>query len=66
MESNGESGRVMVSEYTKKLLEENFPNEFEFTFKDTVHIKQANKDIDCFLVDIVEDITGSDEGEDQP
>ena len=65
MESNGESGRVMVSEYTKKILEDNFPNEFDFSFKDTVHIKQANKDIECFLVDIFQDITESDESEEE-
>jgi len=30
MESNGVNGKVMVSEATKNLLEESFPNEFEF------------------------------------
>lgn len=50
MESNGESGHVMVSETTKKLLEDNFPNEFLFDFKESVHIKQVNKDIDGFLI----------------
>ncbi|KAL4488525.1 hypothetical protein ABPG72_013093 [Tetrahymena utriculariae] len=50
MESNGESGHVMVSETTKKLLEDNFPNEFIFDFKEHVHIKQTNKDIDGFLI----------------
>ncbi|KAL4443189.1 hypothetical protein ABPG74_002256 [Tetrahymena malaccensis] len=50
MESNGESGHVMVSETTKKLLEDHFPNEFIFDFKEHVHIKQTNKDIDGFLI----------------
>lgn len=39
MESNGENGKVMVSEVTKKLLEDSFPEEFEYELKAEVLIK---------------------------
>jgi len=63
MESNGENGKVMVSEATKKLLEESFPNEFNFTFKETVHIKQTSKDIDGFLISFNENESVYDDEE---
>lgn len=51
MESNGENGRVTVSETTKKLLEENYPECFEFEFKQEVYVKQAtNPHINAYLL----------------
>lgn len=44
------NGRVTVSEATKRLLEDNFPSDFYFDFKEAVHIKQSETDVNAYLV----------------
>jgi len=51
MESNGESGRVMVSESTMQLLTENYsPTDFSFTNGNSVYIKHFHKTIQGYFV----------------
>jgi class 3 adenylate cyclase len=51
MESHGTKGRVMVSEVTKEILYNNYPNQYKFEFKEEVKIPYLDKEINAFLVD---------------
>lgn len=43
MESNGEKGKVQVSEETKILIESAFPDQFNYTFNKLVEFKSINR-----------------------
>jgi class 3 adenylate cyclase len=51
MESNGEPGRVMISEECKHLLDENYAKEFVFTFNTDVFVPAANKYVKSYFVE---------------
>lgn len=50
MESNGQPGKILMSEYSVKLLDTYFPFEFEFTPNTEVDIKNFNKSVMTFFV----------------
>jgi hypothetical protein len=50
MESNGEPGRVMISEDCKKLLEQNFPEQYYYVFNKEVSIPAAGRTVKAFFV----------------
>lgn len=50
MESNGKAGHIMISEDTKFLVENSYPNEFRFEKSGTVAINTYNKTIEAFFV----------------
>ncbi len=50
MESNGEKGRVMISEDTKNLVESSFGDEFVFEFGKEVEVAVANRKIKTYFV----------------
>lgn len=51
MESNGESGRVMVSEDTKLLLEKHFLDKYTFEYNKEVFISAANRHFKTYFAD---------------
>lgn len=56
MESNGKKGQIHVSESTKLLLEEKFPEEFEFESNGTISLPSINTEIKgYFVLSIVEE-----------
>ena len=50
MESNGSPGKVMISEDTKKIIENNFPEEFYFEYSDEVMVKAAKRNFKSYFV----------------
>lgn len=51
MESNGEPGRVMISEDTKILLEKHIPDKYKFTFNTEVFISAANRHFKTYFAE---------------
>jgi class 3 adenylate cyclase len=51
MESNGESGRVMISEDTKTLLDQHFPEKYAFTYNTELFISAANRHVKTFFAE---------------
>lgn len=51
MESNGEPGRVMISEDTKVLLESQFPDKYIFTYNTEVFISAANRNVKTYFAE---------------
>ena len=54
MESNGEAGKVVVSEATKEYLEDYVPGKYLFDIYKEIHISDLNKDIKIFDVKVNE------------
>ena len=50
MESNGIPGKVMVSEDTKKIIENNFPEEYYFEFSSEINVKAAKRKVNSYFV----------------
>lgn len=50
MESNGQAGKINVSEVTKKLLEKYNPDRFEYHFNKVVSHEPMNRSLDSFLL----------------
>ena len=50
MESNGEKGKVQVSEKTKELIEMNFSNYFAFEFNKSIKIGSQGETINGYFV----------------
>ncbi|CAD8127655.1 unnamed protein product [Paramecium sonneborni] len=50
MESNGERGRVQVSEETKQLLESEYPDEFNFSLNKMIEFKSINRQTNGYFV----------------
>jgi phospholipid-translocating ATPase len=48
MESNGEAGKVMVSEATKDFLEDYVPGKYLFSYHKEIHVNNLNRDIKIF------------------
>lgn len=53
MESNGERGRVQVSEETKQMLEAAFPDMFSYSFNKMIEFKSINRKTNGYFIDIV-------------
>ena len=51
MESNGEKGRVQVSEETKQLLEAAFPDSFTYSFNKLIEFKSINRKTNGYFID---------------
>jgi class 3 adenylate cyclase len=51
MESNGEPGRVMISEDTKVILEQQFPEKYAFTYNTEVFISAANRHVKTYFAE---------------
>ncbi|CAD8160631.1 unnamed protein product [Paramecium pentaurelia] len=51
MESSSEEGRVLISETTKKLIEENFPQDYIFNGRKLINIPSINTTITGFFLD---------------
>lgn len=52
MESNGEKGRVQVSEETKILLESKFAGAFIFTHNKLIEFKSINRQTNGYFIDL--------------
>lgn len=50
MESNGETGKVMISETTMAILQENYSENYAFTKGNDVYIKHFHKNIEGYFV----------------
>lgn len=50
MESNGEAGKINVSESTKNLLDQRFSNSFNFTFNKIVESKMQNRGFKSYFL----------------
>ena len=50
MESNGQAGRIDVSEVTKKLLEKHNPDRFEYIFNKVVTHEPMNRSLDSYFL----------------
>ena len=55
MESNGEAGKVVVSEATKDFLEDYVPGKYVFGLHKEIHVSNLNKDIKIFNVKVNEE-----------
>ena len=55
MESNGEAGKVVVSEATKEFLEDYVPGKYIFEIYKEINISNLNRDIKIFYVNVNED-----------
>lgn len=53
MESNGIKGRIQVSEETKKLIEQEYPYDFNFEFNKEIDFKSTRRKTRGYLVDPV-------------
>lgn len=51
MESSSEEGRVLVSETTKKILEEHYQNYYNFTGRKLINIPSINTIITGYFLD---------------
>jgi class 3 adenylate cyclase len=51
MESNGESGKIAVSETTKELIENYSPDSFNFIYSKDVYIPSLSSDIKLYFLD---------------
>ncbi|CAD8169381.1 unnamed protein product [Paramecium pentaurelia] len=60
MESNGERGKVQVSEETKQLLESTFPDQFLFTFNKEVEFKWINRKTKGYFIEPVRNDSNDD------
>jgi class 3 adenylate cyclase len=50
MESKGERGKLQVSQSTKDLLEQYYPEEFKYTFHTTVDIPSIDRSTDGYFI----------------
>lgn len=57
MESNGEPGKVHLSEDSMKILENYYPNEFVFTKNKIVELEDFKRKVQTYFIDIpIDDI----------
>lgn len=59
MESEGEAGKIQISENTKKLLDERFPGRYKFTEKKVINIEKLKITVNGHFLIEEEDITQS-------
>ncbi|CAD8166458.1 unnamed protein product [Paramecium pentaurelia] len=60
MESNGERGKVQVSEDTKQLLEQSYPDQFLFTFNKEVEFKSISRKTKGYFIDPIKNDSNED------
>ncbi|CAD8202997.1 unnamed protein product [Paramecium octaurelia] len=60
MESNGERGKVQVSEETKQLLEQSYPDQFLFTFNKEVEFKSISRKTQGYFIDPIKNDSNQD------
>lgn len=63
MESNGESGRVMISEATLNLIQESSQGIFEFERELEVYVAAAKSTVKAYLVRSLEDVSDDEKEE---
>ncbi|CAD8181905.1 unnamed protein product [Paramecium octaurelia] len=61
MESNGEKGRVQVSEETKQLLEVQYPGAFSFIHNKLIEFKSINRQTNGYFVEPQKNDSGFDD-----
>jgi len=65
MESNGESGRVMISEATLNLIQESSQGVFEFERELEVYVAAAKSTVKAYLVKTLDDDEEEDKEEEE-
>ncbi|CAD8115930.1 unnamed protein product [Paramecium sonneborni] len=60
MESNGERGKVQVSEETKQLLEQSYPDQFLFSFNKEVEFKSIFRKTKGYFIDPIKNDSDQD------
>ena len=55
MESNGETGRIAVSETTKELIENYAPEAYQFVYAKSVQISSLGSEIKLYFLDMLQD-----------